>query len=72
MAGVNVEGGAAVQRVQTVEVDVMMIVEMVVVTLVKVEEPEVVVSVTGHVVSVVMTISVVISVVAGGEGGART
>ena len=65
-AEVKVEGGAAVQRVQTVDVDVMTTVEMVVVTLVKVEEPEVLVRVTGHVVSVVITISVVMSVVTGG------
>lgn len=60
------------QRVQIVEVDVITTVEIVVATLVRVDEPEVVVSVTGQVVSVVMTISVVISVVAGGGGGART
>ena len=72
VAGVSVEGGAAVQRVHTVEVEVMMMVETVVAMLVKVEEPDVVVSVTGQVVSVVMTISVVMSVVAGGGGGAST
>ena len=56
--------GAAVQRVQTVEVDVMTTVETVFVTLVKVDEPEVWVTVTGQVVRVVMTISVVLSMVA--------
>lgn len=58
--------GAAVQRVQTVDVDVITTVETVFVTLVKVEEPEVWVIVTGQVVRVVMTISVVLSVVAAG------
>lgn len=69
VAGVSVDGGAAVQRVQTVEVEVMTTVEIVVVTLVIVEEPCVVVKVTGQVVSVVMTISVVITSVGGGVGG---
>jgi hypothetical protein len=55
----RVEGGAPVQRVQTVDVDVMTTVEMVVVTLVKVDESDVVVRVTGQVVKVVITISVV-------------
>jgi hypothetical protein len=55
----SVEGGCPVQRVQTVAVDVMITVEMVLVTLVTVEEPEVEVRVTGQVVKVVMTISVV-------------
>ena len=55
--------GAAVQRVQTVDVDVTTTVDTVFVTLVKVEEPEVWVTVIGQVVRVVMRISVVISVV---------
>jgi hypothetical protein len=67
----RVEGGAPVQRVQTVDVEVMTTVEIVVVTLVIVEESEVVVRVTGQVVRVVITISVVTtSVVWGGGGGA--
>ena len=68
-----VEGGAAVQRVQTVDVEVMITVETVVATLVMVDPAEVVVRVMGHVVRVVMTISVVMSVVTAvvtGGGGA--
>ena len=56
----KVDGGGRWQRVQTVDVDVMVIVEIVCVVSVRVSVPVVCVRVTGQVVRVVKTISVVI------------